>query len=140
MSTITNRYADIEMWNLDPGSEKRGPFMVVQCGTAPGDELANEQMFLLRHDGKWVNVLGFDSTQELANLIFDTPRQCLQLLRQLQALAEVAEPPAPKERVRSRASRVASADPFLKIYRLTENYLHQCREGKFNGAAAACAV
>jgi hypothetical protein len=141
MRTITNRYADIEMWNLDPGTEKRGPFMVVQCGIAPGDELANEQMFLLRHDGKWVNVLGFDSTgrpQELENLIFDTPRQCLQLLRQLQTLAEVAEPLA-KDRVRSRASRVASADPFLKIYRLTENYQHQCK-GKFNGAVAACAA
>jgi hypothetical protein len=129
MRTITNRYADIEMWNLDPGTEKRGPFMIVQCGTAPGDELANEQMFVLRHDGKWVNVLGFDLTgrpQELANLIFDTPRQCLKLLRQLQALAAVAEP-AVKERVRSRASRasrVAGADPFLKIYRLTENYQH----------------
>src|SRR5215468_3913075 len=127
MSTITNRYANIELWNLDPGAEKRGPFMVVQCGAAPGDELTNEQMFLLRHDGKWVNVLGFDSTgeaRELDELIFDTPRQCLQLLRRLRDLAEVPDVWSAEKKVRRGPSRAASMNPFLKIYRLSENYWH----------------
>jgi hypothetical protein len=129
MNTITNRYANIEMWNLDSSTDKRGPFMVVQCGAAPGDELMKEQMFLLRHDGKWVNVLGFDSTdqaQELDEMIFDTPRQCLQLLRQLQSLAEVADESDAKEKERARP-RPAHADPILSIYRLTEYYRYLCK-------------
>jgi hypothetical protein len=135
MNTITNRYADIEMWNVDSGTEKRGPFMIVQCGAAPGDDLMKEQMFLLRHDGKWVNVLGFDSAgqaEELDEMVFDTPRQCLQLLRQLQALAEVADAPATNERMRFRPARAAGADPLSSLYRLTEHYRHQCQERSAN--------
>src|SRR5262245_28000354 len=101
MSTISNRYADVEMWNVNPGTGSRGPFVIVQCGAAHGDELSNEQMFLLRRDGKWVNILCFDSTAGQSRwpdeMIFETPQELLQVLSQLQATPEVVELPFTSE-------------------------------------------
>lgn len=54
MRTITNHYLDAQV--LDLGHEKEhGPFLVIQTGVAPGDELARSRMFVLRPDGQWVD-------------------------------------------------------------------------------------
>src|SRR6185503_17072752 len=128
MSAISNRYANLEMWSLDPSSEKRGPFVIVQCGTAPGDELTTEQMFLLRHDGKWVNIQCLDpagTSPWLGEMIFDSPQQCLQLLYKLDGDAEVLEVPSPGKRLPPRITCGPVADPFSKIYCLIAHYQHR---------------
>ncbi|HMP82793.1 MAG TPA: hypothetical protein PKA41_08845 [Verrucomicrobiota bacterium] len=56
MKTITNDYKACEVWNLGRTPGERGPFIIVQSGDAPGDELIRERMYLLRRDGHWVEM------------------------------------------------------------------------------------
>ena len=60
MRFITNNYRESQV--LDLGSEgTRGPFLVMQIGVAPNEEVPKTRMFVLRPDGRWVDFSAYAS-------------------------------------------------------------------------------
>lgn len=82
MSSVSNDFSRFQIVNLHADSPGRGPFMVTQRGSTPGDLLLAEHDFMLSRTGEWVEwteVLGggpggweaviFDSVQEVLEAV-----------------------------------------------------------------------
>lgn len=94
MRNLTNCYTDLEVWDLDPDRNRRGPFLVVQIGVAPADEQVRERMFVLRPDGQWVDFLYFitqDKPEVIDETLFATTRDVMELLARLDSKPRVAD-------------------------------------------------
>lgn len=60
--TITNQFKDfrlLEVGKTTRHPERRGPYMVVQTGSAPGDPEFRECTFALTHKGTWMHCYVF---------------------------------------------------------------------------------
>lgn len=82
MATITNNYNHCQLLNLGSGPKGRGPFVVRQEGSAPGNMALQQETFLLRKDGTWVlNLAVFPlSEKEKEQFIYQTSAEAIQLL------------------------------------------------------------
>lgn len=61
-NTITNQFADFQLLEVGKTTahpENRGPYMVVQTGSAPGDPELRECTFTLTHRGTWLHCYVF---------------------------------------------------------------------------------
>jgi hypothetical protein len=99
LQTITNSHLDVQIWDLDP-SERRGPFVVVQAGCAPGDETVQDRFYLLRRDGVWVDIsyyLVHPRPEAMDEAVFDSAAEIIQLVEGLPARPRVADLKASKE-------------------------------------------
>ena len=80
MRTITNNPQDARVLNLGAEGE-RGPFLVIQVGIAPDDELCRERMFVLRPDGHWVDFNAYASKgqpEAMDEIVFPSAEQILE--------------------------------------------------------------
>jgi hypothetical protein len=85
---LSNQHTDCDVLNLDPHDPRGGPFLVTQKATAPDDPRQLEDLYLLRHDGAWVEFAThalmpeaervsalFDSLGDIVRLMEDLPPQ-----------------------------------------------------------------
>jgi len=87
--TITNRYQDfhlLEVGKTTSHPEKRGPFMIVQTGSAPGDPEVRECTFALTRKGTWIHCFIFflmpkNIRREVA--VFETVPETMELAESL---------------------------------------------------------
>lgn len=85
MSTLQNDFARFTIVNLEPDSPSRGPFIVAQNGSAPGDPRVRNKVHLLARDGTWVDmtVLFTDPLSAARDLLFDTVGEMLGVIEKL---------------------------------------------------------
>lgn len=91
MRVITNNFSDCVVIDLDPRPGIQSPFIVTQIGYAPDDPELRDKMFVLRPDGKWIDInYFFSQSDELKfdEVVFDSLVQIIELLDSL--------PPKPK--------------------------------------------
>lgn len=94
LRTITNNYTDTSLLNMDPEAKAHGPFLITQTGIAPGDQQMQDRFWVLRRDGKWVDINFYFATGKLDSLdeaLFDTPSEAMTALEKLSGNAEVAD-------------------------------------------------
>lgn len=83
--TITNHFPDFRLLNVAPTTahpEQRGPFMVVQTGSAPADPQLRECTFALTHHGTWLHCFLFFLLPKPARrkiAVFETVADVMQL-------------------------------------------------------------
>lgn len=133
MRTITNHYQDLEVWNLDPWSGQRGPFLVVQTGMAPGDDQLRERLFVLRPDGQWVDIHYYAVTADpelMDQALFTGMPQIMTLLDKLPAKPEVADLNPDEESLRAWLTRTAGSDPVARLRLWLEQYKQRRRDAK----------
>ncbi|MFM7180972.1 MAG: hypothetical protein ACKO2G_05855 [Verrucomicrobiales bacterium] len=91
MSTLQNDFARFTIVNLEPDSPSRGPFIVTQNGSVPGDPRVRNKIHLLARDGTWVDmaVLFTDPAGMAADLLFETVTEMLAVIEKLAGPAVV---------------------------------------------------
>lgn len=77
MPALKNDFACFTIVNLDPDAPSRGPFIVAQNGSAPGDPKVESKIFLMAKDGSWVDWASlFGIHGAMADeLLFDTVQE-----------------------------------------------------------------
>ena len=111
MGTINNSFTSVEMWNPTRGAD-RGPFLVVQAGIAPGDELVRESLFILRPDGKWVDPMwsrGCWKPELLDEALF--PQAVMELLGRLGPKARWSQPRSVTRELQAWIGRTSGPTP-----------------------------
>ncbi len=94
-STISNRYSDFQLLELSATTdhpEKRGPYMVAQTGSAPGDPEQRECTFALTRRGTWLHhYILFMLPPELRDriVVFETVPEVIDLAEGLVGTPEV---------------------------------------------------
>jgi len=87
--TITNSFHDFHLLEISKTThhpEKRGPFMVSQSGSAPGDPELRECIFVLTKRGTWMHLyIFFLMSHELRHrvAVFDSAAEVMQLAETL---------------------------------------------------------
>lgn len=134
MPTINNHFASVEMLNVNDQPGQRGPLLVAQRGVAPGDMTIKDRMFLLRTDGKWVDIvqLGASTKPEHWDMaLFDSPSQVMQLLDQIGSHgAEVLELDTTAADIEAWLNRTAGLDPMQRVRNLLEHYRKRLQDRK----------
>jgi len=103
MSTISNDYNRVQVWNLSADDEKRGPYLVTQAGYASSADDASESLFVLRPDGTWVDINAYLSSEQpdhLDEAVFDSMAAVVHLLEHLPPQPTIAQLPVSEERLR----------------------------------------
>lgn len=85
MSTLQNDFARFTIVNLEPDSPSRGPFIVAQNGSAPGDPRVRNKIHLLARDGTWIDmaVIFTDPASVAGDLLFDTVAEVVGVIEKL---------------------------------------------------------
>ncbi|MBN8248031.1 MAG: hypothetical protein J0L84_11365 [Verrucomicrobia bacterium] len=125
MSTLSNSFTAVEMWNLNPGGGERGPFLVVQAGIAPGDELVRESLWVLRPDGRWVDSMyyGAKGAPELLDeVLFASSQAVMDLLGKLGPKAEIEPTQVSEAELQAWMQRTAGRDAMATVRRFLEGY------------------
>lgn len=81
---------------MDPDSSDRGPFLVTQIGSTPGDPQYREIFWVLRRNGSWADMNYYLATGRLDSLdecLFDNAAAVIQKLNELTNLVQVADLP-----------------------------------------------
>ena len=87
--TITNSFHDFHLLEISKTThhpEKRGPFMVSQSGSAPGDPELRECTFVLTKRGTWMHLYIFflmPHTMRHQVAVFDSAAEVMQLAETL---------------------------------------------------------
>lgn len=92
MPQISNDYNRVQLLKLSSESGASGPLIALQRGYAPGDPTFEESLYLLRHDGKWIDFVALGAAGNPGlwdESLFDKPVQVLNLLNTHQMEAEV---------------------------------------------------
>ena len=103
MPTISNDYHRVQVWNLSPDDEQRGPYLVTQTGCAPSAEDTPESLFVLRPDGTWVDInayLSAEQPDQLDEAVFESMATIVHLLERLPPQPTIAQLPVSEERLR----------------------------------------
>jgi len=132
MGTLSNSFTAVEMWNLNPGGGERGPYMVVQAGIAPGDELVRESLWVLRPDGKWVDSMyyGAQGKPELLDeVLFPSSKAVMDLLDRLGPKAEVEATEVTETELQAWVQRTAGGDPMERVRHFLEGYKQRHASG-----------
>lgn len=134
MPTINNHFANVEMLNLSDQPGQRGPLLVAQRGVAPGDMTVKDRMFLLRRDGKWVDIVqlgGSTKPDHWDMAMFDSPAQVMQLLDQIGSHgAEVVDLGTSPEELEAWLNRTAGLDPMQRVRNLVDHYKKRLQDRK----------
>jgi hypothetical protein len=113
MRTITNHYRDARVLNL--GTEgKPGPFLVIQVGTAPHDELFRERMFVLRPDGQWVDFNAYASkgqAEAMDEIVFPSLHKIIEIFGNLKGTPQILSLPVDAAGLEAWIARQKSSDP-----------------------------
>jgi hypothetical protein len=113
MATISNHYLDARVLDLGPESE-RGPFLVIQIGSAPGDQTGQERMFVLRPDGHWVDFNGYASQgrpEAMDEIVFPTMTNVMETFATLTGKPQILAMPVDEAGLKVWVSRQKSGDP-----------------------------
>src|SRR3954469_14081524 len=98
MRNLTNDYHDAQV--LDLGSvASRGPFLVVQTGVAPSDEIPKTHLYVLRPDGQWVDFNAYacqGKPEAMDELVFPSIAKVMETFSVLRGPARVLELPVDK--------------------------------------------
>jgi len=94
-ATISNRFSDFKLLELSQTTDhpdKRGPYMVAQTGSAPGDPAQRECTFALTKRGTWLHhyilfMLPQDVRDEI--VVFETVAEVMDLAEGLVGTPEV---------------------------------------------------
>ena len=91
MSALQNDFARFTIVNLEPDSPSRGPFIVAQNGSAPGDPRVQNKIHLLARDGTWIDmaVLFTNPVSVADDLLFDTVAEMVGVIEGLNGPAVV---------------------------------------------------
>lgn len=91
MSTLQNDFARFTIVNLEPDAPSRGPFLVAQNGSAPGDPRVRSKIHLLARDGTWVDmaVIFTNPAAMAGDLLFDTATEMVAVIEKLTGPAVV---------------------------------------------------
>lgn len=95
MGTLSNHYSAARVLHLGSTGE-RGPFLVVQVGSAPEDEQARERLFVLRKDAAWVDFNAYASNgnpEAMVDLFFGSSREIVERFNDLGPTPYVLELP-----------------------------------------------
>lgn len=85
MPSLQNDFARFTIVNLEPDSPSRGPFIVAQNGSAPGDAKVRNKIHLLATDGTWVDLaaLFHDPAAMAGELLFETVAEMIGVIERL---------------------------------------------------------
>jgi|GEM_PF-2078579 len=88
---LSNQYSDCQVLNLDPADPQRGPFLATQNAISPDDPSQEENLYLLRRDGVWVEYATHMLTPEDARVAveFDALADIVRLLEELPPQATI---------------------------------------------------
>lgn len=131
MQKLSNNYQDLQVWNLNPGKGPRGPFLVTQSGVAPGDDRVRGGLFVLRPDGKWVDITVYliaEHPEQLDEAVFDSTQAIVELLTGLGIEAEVEDPPVSEDRVREWLARSGPGTVMDRLRQWVQDYRRRRRE------------
>ncbi len=130
--TITNHFRAVRLLDLGSGSA-RGPFLVTQLGVAPNDAMARERMFVLRPDGKWVDLNCYacqGRPEVMDKLVFNTSTEVMQILARLTGKAEVVDLPIDEAGLKAWTERQKSGDLVQAAQAWAQQYQERRRQQK----------
>ncbi|MFL6514283.1 MAG: hypothetical protein ACJ8M1_04605 [Chthoniobacterales bacterium] len=107
MRNLTNDYHDAQV--LDLGSlASRGPFLVVQTGVAPSDEIPKTHMFVLRPDGQWVDFNAYacqGKPEAMDDIVFPTMTKVMEVFARLSGRPRVVDMPVDEDGLKAWIAR-----------------------------------
>ena len=99
MRNLTNDYHDSQVLDLGSYGE-RGPFLVMQTGVAPNDQIPRTHLFVLRPDGQWVDFNAYacqNRPETMDEIVFTSMTQVMETFGRLFGKPRVLELPIDKE-------------------------------------------
>jgi len=114
MHTITNDYRDAHILNLGSGGE-RGPYLVTQTGVSPNDSLPKERMFVLRPDGRWVDLNAYacqGKPEAMDEIVFSTTAEVMTTFGKLFGRPQVLNLPVDEAGLNDWIERQKSGNPL----------------------------
>lgn len=120
--SISNNYADTQLLNMDPESPARGPFLITQVGSAPGDPTVREKMWVLRLDGSWADINHYLATGKLDSMnecLFESAGKAIEILSTLAGPPVIADLPVDNDALRSvlgNSPQVTPGIPAIKAW------------------------
>ncbi|MGC8988601.1 MAG: hypothetical protein ACP5MD_00595 [Verrucomicrobiia bacterium] len=104
MPKITNDYSKVQVWDLSPLPNERGPFLVTQTGYPPGSDDVAESLYVLRPDGTWADINAYLSAENpslMDEALFESMPAVIHLLESLPPQPTIASLPVSEERLRA---------------------------------------
>jgi len=132
MRTITNDYRDTQILNLGSGGE-RGPYLVTQTGVAPRAALPKTHLFVLRPDGKWVDLNCYvcqGRPEVIDELVFNSTAEVMQTLAGLTGKPEVVDLPIDEAGLKAWIARQTSGDLVQAARAWAQQYQERRRQQK----------
>lgn len=124
MRTITNHYEDAQVLNL--GSETdRGPFLVIQQGTAPNDQLLRKRLFVLRPDGLWADFNAYAAQGKpecMDEIVFPTIAKVLETFSTLVGKPQIATMPVDEAGLKAWLAKQETTDPVQNAHSWAMQY------------------
>jgi hypothetical protein len=123
MRTITNDYKDAQILNLRFEGE-RGPYLVTQTGVAPSDPLLKTRMFVLRHEGHWVDFnayAGQGKPEAMDEIVFPTMIKVMKTFAKLLSRPRVLDLPIDEVGLKAWIER-HNSDPLQAACAWVEQY------------------
>ena len=125
MRTRTNEYRDAHVLNLGSSGE-RGPYLVTQTGVAPSDPLPKTRMFVLRHDGHWVDFNAYASRgkpEAMDEIVFPTMIKVMETFAKLLGRPRVLDQPIDEVGIkawieRHNSDRLQAARAWVEQYKV----------------------
>jgi hypothetical protein len=114
MRTVTNDYRDAQILNLGSGYET-GPYMVTQSGVAPNDPAPKTRMFVLRPDGRWVDLNAYvcrDDPEAKDEIVFQTMSEVMTTFRRLTGRPQVLDLPIDEAGLKAWLARHEGGNPL----------------------------
>src|SRR5258708_39620772 len=114
MHTITNNYRDAHILNLGSGDE-RGPYLVTQMGVSPSDPLPKERMFVLRPEGRWVDLNAYacqGNPEAMDEVVFSTTAEVMETFAKLLGRPQVLDLPVDEAGLKAWIERQKGGHPF----------------------------
>ena len=111
MRTITNDYRDAKVLNL--GS--KGPYLVTQTGVSPADPIPRTKMFVLRPDGRWVDLNAYVSQgkpEVLDEAVFNSMTDVMSTFGKLPGRPQVLDRPVDEAGLKAWIERQKGGDPL----------------------------
>ena len=111
MRTITNDYRDAKVLNLGA----KGPYLVTQTGVSPTDPIPRTKMFVLRPDGRWVDLNAYvcqGKPEVLDEAVFSSMANVMATFGKLPNRPLVLDLPVDEADLKSWIERQKSGDPL----------------------------
>jgi hypothetical protein len=123
MRTLTNDNRDAHVLNLGSSGE-RGPYLVTQTGVAPSDPLPKTRMFVLRHDGHWVDFNAYacqGKPEAMDEIVFPTMIKVMETFAKLLGRPRVLDLPIDEVGLKAWIER-HNSDPLQAARAWVEQY------------------